>query len=247
MKPATLLQESSQESDKTHDDEMNGHDEDAVDVPDPDVGKQVEEDLNLLQASEGLLSGAQLWTTADANAEVNEKEEQHRVESYAKAQVEAEATAHAKVESEQQSFAAQEVAAADAMSEFANNEQFREKYNDDVPTHIHEHGNRASMDERGYKAVANLKDNAEMEAYIRRACQFMGFAVRDDAHVRGLVPYYSGEKSTQSFESLLLELERNAHDAEEEKWIKPMEEEAEDQEQATEGLDSDIAPSGQSL
>mmetsp|Transcript_154052 Transcript_154052/g.268465 ORF Transcript_154052/g.268465 Transcript_154052/m.268465 type:complete len:83 (+) Transcript_154052:1-249(+) len=60
-----------------------------------------------------------------------------------------------------------------------------------------------------------------MEAYIRRAIKYMGFTVRDDASLQGIVPYYSGVKATQSFENLLLELERNVHNPnpEEEKWI----------------------------
>lgn len=84
----------------------------------------------------------------------------------------------------------------------------------------HESGHRAALNEEGYQAVAKLKDDGEMEAFIRRAAVHLGLQIHDrDGVLRGVVPYYSGTKAVQDFENLLLELERTAHRGDENNWI----------------------------
>jgi len=230
MKPKSLLlEEMSDDTQKT----MNENDEDAADMPDPEYSEAKE--LNLLQIEEG----AALWTSADSGAAINEHAERQEVESMTKQQAVAEAMNQANEAAKDEALALQEVEFADKQSQMAVEEIQHEDYNADIPNRIHEHGFRAAMDERGYKAVASLKDNAEMEAFVRRAVRFMGFIVKDESSMQGIIPYYSGEKATQSFENLLLELERHAHDVNEDKWITPEEEEEEE-------AQSDDAESNQS-
>jgi len=219
MKPTSLLEDS---DDNEKDSQMN-EDQHVEDLPDPEYREG--KDLNLLQTTEQ----SSLWTVADAHAFINEELERQQIESEAQAQSDAEAMAQAKESAVENSKVTHEADVAEKQTASIQAEQFAEIYNADIPSRIHEHGHRAAMDERGYKAVADLKDSAEMEAYIRRACQFMGFIVKEDGALKGIVPYYSGEKATQSFENLLLELERNAHDDAEEKWIIPEQEEVEDE------------------
>jgi len=206
MKPQSLLQE---EADSV--DNFNEHDEDAVDEADPE--------LSLLQSAEGSRTKDKAWTASNASAEVNELEEQQQVELQAKADAEAQAKADADEEAANQAKIDQEMKVARESTEHSKHEELFHGFNSDIPSRIHESGHRAAMDERGYEAVAGLKSDAEMEAYVRRACRFMGFTVMEDAKLQGIVPYYSGVQAKQSFENLLLELERAAHDANGEKWL----------------------------
>mmetsp|Transcript_134813 Transcript_134813/g.219327 ORF Transcript_134813/g.219327 Transcript_134813/m.219327 type:complete len:198 (-) Transcript_134813:55-648(-) len=160
-----------------------------------------------------------LQTEQGAEAEVNEEEEQKQVEAEAKAHNEAEAKADADDKLANQAKIDQELKVANENTEQSRHEVLLSDFNSDIPSRIHESGHRAAMDERGYKAVAGLKNDAEMEAFVRRACRFMGMTVLEDAKLQGIIPYYSGVQATQSFENLLLELERAAHDANGEKWI----------------------------
>mmetsp|Transcript_156201 Transcript_156201/g.277110 ORF Transcript_156201/g.277110 Transcript_156201/m.277110 type:complete len:689 (+) Transcript_156201:62-2128(+) len=68
-------------------------------------------------------------------------------------------------------------------------------------------GMTASFDEDGYKSVAALKDEKQMEMYIRRVItDLLGGFVREEGDLKGLVPYYAGTKSTQSFTALVKEV-----------------------------------------
>jgi len=216
-----LLQEETEESTTESEAEMNMEKEgqDAPDVADPE-----KPELSLLQSGGGSQS-SRLWTvsSSDANAKVDEIQERQQVEYEAKVMAEAEAKAQAEEREREQAEMDAEMKIADEQTEKASQEERLKDFNSDIPSKVHESGYRAAMDERGYKAIANLKNNVEMEAFIRRACRYMGFSIRDESSLQGIVPYYSGVKDVQSFENLLLELERNAHDdaSDHEKWIMP--------------------------
>jgi len=83
----------------------------------------------------------------------------------------------------------------------------------------HRSGERAEMNERGYRSVAALKDNSQMEIFIRRAIEFLGLQVQDEGGLMGFVPFYSGVKTAQNFERLMVELEHIAH-AGKFKWVR---------------------------
>jgi len=65
---------------------------------------------------------------------------------------------------------------------------------------------REPLDEDGYLDVAGLRNNKKMELFVERLCAEMGFVITDPGGLKGMVPYYSGRKSTQSFEILQKEL-----------------------------------------
>merc|ERR1712232_1395968 len=67
-------------------------------------------------------------------------------------------------------------------------------------------GATATLDEAGYEDVVSMKQNGPMEAFIRRVLQAHGATVEKEDSLRGMVPYYSGEKASQSFEQLVAEL-----------------------------------------
>jgi len=75
----------------------------------------------------------------------------------------------------------------------------------------------ASLDEKGYKKIANSKSGVQMRIFIRRVLGKLGLNISDEEEFRRVVPYYSGEKSVQSYASLVEELEdpeRSSH------WLK---------------------------
>jgi len=65
----------------------------------------------------------------------------------------------------------------------------------------------ASLDEKGYKKVANSKSGVQMRIFMRRVLGKLGLNISDEEEFRRVVPYYSGEKSVQSYASLVEELE----------------------------------------
>jgi len=72
----------------------------------------------------------------------------------------------------------------------------------------------ASLDEDGYKKIANSKSGVQMRIFIRRVLGKLGLKVSDEEEFRRVVPYYSGEKSVQSYAALIEELkdpERSSH------------------------------------
>lgn len=69
-------------------------------------------------------------------------------------------------------------------------------------------GHTAPLTEQGYLAVAALKSNDDMKAYIHRVCESEARYVQDIAELNGVVPYFSGEKAVQSLANLQSELRR---------------------------------------
>jgi len=65
---------------------------------------------------------------------------------------------------------------------------------------------RAPLNEDGYVDVANSRSNRRMERFVERLADEMSLMIVDEGGLKGLVPYYSGQKATQSFESLQAEL-----------------------------------------
>jgi len=64
----------------------------------------------------------------------------------------------------------------------------------------------ATFDEAGYLSIVRLENNSQMEAYVRRLVKKLGLAVRDEGALQGMVPHFSGEKSSQTFFALQQEI-----------------------------------------
>lgn len=69
-------------------------------------------------------------------------------------------------------------------------------------------GTSVNLDEQGYKEVAETKDPQQMEFFVRRIASQMGLRVREQGGLQGIIPFYDGENSVQTFEALHAELER---------------------------------------
>lgn len=74
----------------------------------------------------------------------------------------------------------------------------------------HINGKNADLSEQGYAAVATLKDNTQMEKFVRRVAERMNLAITNEGGLEGMVPYYSGEASTQSFGQMVAEMKKNS-------------------------------------
>merc|ERR1719446_118831 len=72
-------------------------------------------------------------------------------------------------------------------------------------------GQTATMDYKGYSAVVALKNDTQMERFIRRKAAKMDFTVKSDQALRGFVPYFSGVKGNRPFGALEVEMKRIAH------------------------------------
>lgn len=71
-------------------------------------------------------------------------------------------------------------------------------------------GTSVNLNDEGYREVAESTDPLQMEFFIRRLLSQMGFRVREQGGLQGLIPFYDGEKSVQSFDALKAELTRVA-------------------------------------
>lgn len=67
-------------------------------------------------------------------------------------------------------------------------------------------GRTAPLTDFGYQKVAKLKSNAHMMAFARRILNLNNKVCSDEGALIGLIPYYSGEVSAQSFDQLTREL-----------------------------------------
>eukprot|EP00928_Gymnodinium_smaydae_P012775 TRINITY_DN14658_c0_g1_i1.p1 TRINITY_DN14658_c0_g1~~TRINITY_DN14658_c0_g1_i1.p1 ORF type:complete len:943 (+),score=270.59 TRINITY_DN14658_c0_g1_i1:67-2895(+) len=63
-----------------------------------------------------------------------------------------------------------------------------------------------SLDEAGYQSVVSQKSNELMGKFIRRSLGEYGGRILNEAAIEGIVPFYSGVVSTQSFAALVREL-----------------------------------------
>lgn len=77
--------------------------------------------------------------------------------------------------------------------------------------------NKVSLDEEGYQEVANANNNHGMERFITRVANDMDMEILDVGGLQGMVPFYSGLKSSQSFAALRSEL--RAVSREEDGWL----------------------------
>lgn len=67
-------------------------------------------------------------------------------------------------------------------------------------------GKFAELSEAGYKSVLELQSDAEMKDFILRAIKSLNLHVGDEGRLNGVVPFYSGTMSSQSFGRLRAEL-----------------------------------------
>jgi len=65
-----------------------------------------------------------------------------------------------------------------------------------------------SMSESGYKKVVKLESEHEMELFIKRVVDELGYKISDVGSLKGVIPYYSGKKAVQSYAALKEELQR---------------------------------------
>merc|ERR1719352_299608 len=65
-----------------------------------------------------------------------------------------------------------------------------------------------SLNEAGYRKIAKLKSESEMEHFVKRAVDELGYKINSEGHLKGVVPYYSGKKAVQSYTALKDELSR---------------------------------------
>lgn len=84
----------------------------------------------------------------------------------------------------------------------------------------HINGDSADLDDKGYATLAALRDDHEMKQYISRVASQIGLRVVDQGRLEGVVPFYSGVKSVQSFAQLVKELKRTAKaSTRKERWV----------------------------
>jgi len=70
----------------------------------------------------------------------------------------------------------------------------------------HVNGMKAPLDESGYLAVTQLKDNDEMVAFIRRVAESLDLDITNEGGLNGVAPYYSGDREVQTLKKLQNEL-----------------------------------------
>jgi len=67
-------------------------------------------------------------------------------------------------------------------------------------------GGNQPLNEAGFGVVQNLKDNTEMEKFVRKVATTLDYSINADKALRVMVTYYSGTKDTRSYDALLKEL-----------------------------------------
>merc|ERR1712032_1471039 len=67
-------------------------------------------------------------------------------------------------------------------------------------------GRRAPLNEDGYQAVVRVNNEAHMAAFARRILDAHGMKMTDESKFKGLLPWFDGRTSVQSFEKLQSEL-----------------------------------------
>jgi hypothetical protein len=67
-------------------------------------------------------------------------------------------------------------------------------------------GRSAELSEEGYKAVGSSDDVSQMKAFARRIANADGKKIVDESKFNGILPYYNGQVSVQSFAALQKEL-----------------------------------------
>jgi len=72
-------------------------------------------------------------------------------------------------------------------------------------------GQTATMDWKGYAAIVALKNDTQMERFVRRKAAKMDMTVKSDQALRGFVPYFSGVKGNRPFGALEVEMRRISH------------------------------------
>lgn len=69
-------------------------------------------------------------------------------------------------------------------------------------------GQTASMDWRGYAAVVALKNDTEMEAFVRRKAAKLDMTVTSNQALRGFVPFFSGTRGSRPYGALETEMQK---------------------------------------
>jgi hypothetical protein len=63
-----------------------------------------------------------------------------------------------------------------------------------------------TLDEHGYRSVVASRSNRAMRKFVEHLAEDMSLSIVDPGGLSGMVPYYSGQRSTQSFRALRSEL-----------------------------------------
>jgi len=72
-------------------------------------------------------------------------------------------------------------------------------------------GQTATMDWKGYAGVVALKNDTQMERFVRRKAAKMDMTVKSDQALLGFVPFFSGVKGNRPFGALEVEMRRISH------------------------------------
>jgi len=67
-------------------------------------------------------------------------------------------------------------------------------------------GKTAPLNDQGYNFVAAIGSNLEMAAFARRVAKNLNLEVKEEKGLKGLAPYYSGDRSRHDFPTLAAEL-----------------------------------------
>jgi hypothetical protein len=82
-----------------------------------------------------------------------------------------------------------------------------------MPT-VNSHSNESSvtvpLNSEGYLQVAKMNDTAKMESFMLRVIDQLGLRVQDRGGFLGVLPYYDGTKSTQTFEKMKEEMKHQS-------------------------------------
>mmetsp|Transcript_124168 Transcript_124168/g.215229 ORF Transcript_124168/g.215229 Transcript_124168/m.215229 type:complete len:281 (-) Transcript_124168:25-867(-) len=82
----------------------------------------------------------------------------------------------------------------------------------------HINGWNVDLNEKGYQAIAHLKDKTQMRIFVRRLVHNLGMGLKDEGGLEGVLPYYNGQAAVQTFSNLAAELKRTA-DGGEHRWV----------------------------
>mmetsp|Transcript_4738 Transcript_4738/g.7773 ORF Transcript_4738/g.7773 Transcript_4738/m.7773 type:complete len:379 (-) Transcript_4738:267-1403(-) len=81
------------------------------------------------------------------------------------------------------------------------------------------HGDDATLDEDGYKAIALMRNAEEMAIFVKRVAKSVGLIVSDEEALNRMLPKYDGEEEIRNFASLESDLLHPKPN--EKKWLTP--------------------------
>jgi hypothetical protein len=71
-------------------------------------------------------------------------------------------------------------------------------------------GENVPLNMEGYTGIASLRNDEEMKTFARRLCDDLAIKIVDDDGLEGMIKYFSGSATVQSFDTLVTELKSAA-------------------------------------